>query len=107
MTIITRTWLVLFSYQLVNENTRSGSGITGEVSVACLDHCYSDVPEKISEVKVVAAGNSDHLDVIIRKLARYPVSKPQTVRKRTYKNFDAKSFLTDISNSDINEAVQG
>ena len=93
------------SFQLVRENTRSGSGTGGEVSLACLDHCYSDVPEKISDVKTVAAGNSDHLAVIIKKSVRFPVSKPQTVRKRNYKNFDIKAFLCDVNNSDMNVNV--
>ena len=95
------------SFQLVTETTRSGAVAGGEVSMACLDHCYSDVPEKISEVKVVAAGNSDHLAVIIKKLARYPVAKPQTLRKRMYKNFDIKTFLQDVNNSNINKLVTG
>ena len=35
------------------------------------------------------------------------MSKPQTVRKRNYKEFDVESFLTDIYNSDINSIVTG
>ena len=35
------------------------------------------------------------------------MSKPQTVRKRNYKEFDVENFLTDIYNSDINSIVTG
>ena len=33
------------------------------------------------------------------------MSKPKTVRKRNYKNFDIKNFLSDVHSSDVNELV--
>ena len=72
---------------------------------SCIDHCYTDVPEKLSEPIVESAGESDHLAIVVTKYTKAPVSKPQTVRKRHYKNFCIESFLTDINNSDINKSV--
>ena len=95
------------SYQLVKEPTRLGN-TTGEgVSATCIDHCYTNVPEKIKSIQVVGAGNSDHLGVVIKKFTKFPVSKPQSVKKRNYKEFDIGNFLTDIYNSDINTIVTG
>ena len=75
------------------------------VSRSCLDHCYSDAPEKLSQVCVELIGESDHLGIMVTKLSKNAVHKPQTLRKRVYKNFDIHSFLTDIYESDINQSV--
>jgi hypothetical protein len=65
----------------VKEPTRIGN-TTGEgVSATCIDHCYTNVPEKIKSTQVVGAGNSDHLGVVIKKLTKFPVSRPQSVKK--------------------------
>ena len=72
-TLVQNFLLETSSFKIVSEYTRSGSVAGGEVPNACLDHWYSDVHEKISTVKVVTTGNSDHLAVIIKKLARYPL----------------------------------
>ena len=64
------------------------------------------VPEKIPEAKVVGVGSSDHLGLVIKKLAKFPVSRPQTVSCRCYKNFDITSFLTKVYTSDINQGVR-
>ena len=91
----------------MKEPTRLGN-TTGEgVSATCIDHCYTNVPEKIKSIQVVGAGNSDHLGVVIKKFTKFPVSKPQSVKKRNYKEFDIGNFLTDIYNSDINTIVTG
>ena len=92
------------SFQLVKKYTRSEISKDG-LSRSCLDHCYSDVPEKLSGPIIEPAGTSDHLAVIVTKYTKAPVIKPQTVRKRTYRNFCIGSFLTDINNSDINREV--
>jgi hypothetical protein len=92
---------------MVKETTRLGNTAGDGMSATCIDYCYTNVPEKIKSVQVVGAGNSDHHGVIIKKFNKFPVSKPQTVRKRNYKEFDIGFFLTDIYNSDINTIVTG
>ena len=92
------------SYQQIKSFTRSEMTRAG-LSRSCLDHCYSDVPEKLSTPVIVSAGDSDHLAVIITKYAKAPICKPQTTRKRNFKNFCIESFLTDVYNSDINQRV--
>ena len=77
-----------FSFQIIKEATRIGNS---KDASSCLDHCYTDVPEKIIAAKVVGVGNSDHLGLVIKKLAKFPVSRPQTVSRRSYKNFDIRS----------------
>ena len=61
--------------------------------------------QKWSKVAVESAGDSEHLAVIVTKYAKAPVCKPQTVRKRSYRNFCVGSFLPDIHKSDINKNV--
>jgi len=56
---------------------------------------------------VQGVGNSDHLVIVIKKFSKFPVSKPQSVRKRNYKNFNLESFLTDINQSELNTIVTG
>ena len=92
------------SYQQVKQYTRSEVCRNG-VSRSCIDHCTTNVPEKLSKPLIESAGDSDHLAVIVTKFTKAPVTKPQTVRKRTYKNFCVEMFLTDILNSGINDLV--
>ena len=91
--------------QLVDENTRS-EVIQGEtVTQSCIDHCYTNVPEKVSKPEVLAVGNSDHLGIVVTKYAKVERSKPQTVKKRSYRDFIVEDFLTEVYTSKINEAV--
>ena len=93
------------SFQVIKDYTRSeicNNGLTR----SCIDHCYTDAPEKLSKILVEPAGDSDHLAVVVTKLCKVPVTKPQTVKKRSYTNFNAANFLTDIYNSDINRKVK-
>ena len=92
------------SFQQIKCFTRSEISSNG-ISRSCIDHCYTDVPEKLSQVKVESIGDSDHLGIVVTKLSRYIMPKPQTIRKRCYKNFDVESFLYEIYFSDINESV--
>ena len=91
--------------QLVKENTRSEVVQGGSVSASCIDHCYTNSPEKVSKPEVVAVGNSDHLGVVITKYSRATKTKPNTVKKRSYKNFLVEDFLTEVMESDINRVV--
>ena len=91
--------------QLVRGFTRSEMVQGGALSRSCIDHCYSNVPEKLSSPEVVAVGDSDHLGIIVKKFSRAEPLKPKTVTKRSYKNFNIEEFLTDILNSNIDRDV--
>ena len=53
----------------------------------------------------MSAGNSDHLGIVIKKFTKFPVSKPQSVKKLNYEEFNVESFLTEIYKSEINTIV--
>ena len=72
---------------------------------SCIDHCYTNVPEKMSKPEVIAVGESDHLGIAVTKYTRAPAIKLKTVTKRSYKYFNIEHFLVDILNSNLNEAV--
>ena len=93
------------SSQLVKSFTRSEMVQGGTLSPSCIDHCYSNVPEKLSTPEVIAVGDSDHLGIVITKYTRAEPLKPRTVTKRSYKKFEIEKFLTDVLNSDIDKDV--
>ena len=92
------------SQQIVKEPTRLEL-VRGNLLKSCIDHCYTDVREKINGPFVDAVGDSDHLSVRILKYCRTPVIRPQAIKIRVYKNFSVGGFLTDIYNSNINAKV--
>ena len=85
--------------------TRSEVGQHGEISRSCIDHCYTNVPDKVTVPELVAVGSSDHLGIVIKKFTRAPKIKPKIIQKRCYKNFIIENFLNDILTSHINEVV--
>ena len=91
--------------QIVTGNTHMSAGGGVGDSSSCLDHCYTNVPEKIVSTKVVPVGNSDHLGIVVKKLTKFQATRPQVIRKRCYKYFDAEAFLIDILTSNINNEV--
>ena len=92
------------SYQLVKGYTRSEMN-NGLLHRSCIDHIYSNAPMKCEDPKTEAAGDSDHLAVVVLKYSKEVHHKPTTVLKRNYKNFDQAAFLQDIDQCNINEAV--
>ena len=92
------------SYQIVQDFARSEMTRSG-LSRSCLDHIYTNAPAKCEKPKVESAGDSDHLAVIVHKFTKELQHKPSAVLKRSYKNFDPHSFLLDIQNCSINDAV--
>ena len=93
------------SSQQVKGYTRSEMTQGGVLSQSCIDHCYTNVPEKLSAPEVVAVGDSDHLGIVITKYSRAEPIKPKTVIKRSYKIFKVDEFLTDILISNIDNYV--
>ena len=92
-------------FQLIKQYKRSELVRGNVVSSSCIDHIYSNTPAKCDTPIVEAAGDSDHLAVLITKFSKELKIKPQTIKKRNYKNFDIESFLSDVRASDINEKI--
>ena len=92
-------------FQLVKQFTRSEIVRGNNISSSCIDHVYCNSPSKCNTPRVEAAGDSDHLAVIITKYSKELKTKPQTIKKRNYKNFDVATFLNDVKDSKINEEI--
>ena len=90
--------------QLVESFTRSEMN-NGQISQSCIDHIYSNCASKCDKPKVESAGDSDHLAVLVTKYTKELLSKPNTIKKRNYKNFDVENFLIDIYNSELNAEI--
>ena len=93
------------SQQLVTCTTRIE--LVGQtVQKSCIDNCYTDVREKITEPFVEAVCHSDHLGIQVLKYCKTPIDQPQAISKKCYKNLPVEAFLTDISYSYINNSVR-
>ena len=90
--------------QMVTDYTRTEVGRGGVLLNSCIDHVYSNCPEKI-QTSVCHVGDSDHAGFVVEKTIRLKRCKPNVVKKRSYKSFNVQSFLTDINTSDINRVV--
>ena len=90
------------STHIVKEYNISDIVRGNKISRSLIDHCYTNVPDKVSTPEVSAIGTSDHLAVFIIKRTKATISRPKIVQKRSYVNFDVEMFLNDINNSDIN-----
>ena len=95
---------------MVTVATRSGQGQVD----SCLDHLYSNKPDKLSEVAVHINGGSDHKVLSVTRYAKSMKKNVRYIRKRCFKNFDREGFQSevaamqwfDIYNSgDVNNAV--
>ena len=93
------------STQIVKEHTRSET-YGDRVSRSCIDHIYSNSPQKCSKPLLISGGDSDHLAVFVTKYCREMKSKPHTCLKRSYKHFNIELFLNDVYHSSINNLVQ-
>ena len=81
--------------QLVNEVTRPVSG-------TCLDHIYSNHPQRILHISTLNCGLSDHIPIFaVRKYnnerASCSMQKNQNIRYRDMKQFDENRFKEALS----------
>ena len=91
--------------QLVDKPTRTELK-GGRVEKGCLDHISTNVPRKCQNVSVSPAGNSDHLAVMVTKLSKEVIQKPQVVKKRSYKYFIETDFLREIKFTDFDKVME-
>ena len=93
------------SSQVVNGITRTEVGPGGVLLKSCIDHCYTNVPEKVAVPELVHVGNSDHLGIVVKKISRAAQIKPKIIQKRSYKCFIIENFLNDVHESQLNEKI--
>ena len=71
--------------QLVNTITRiQYNSVRNETDVSCIDHLYSNAKHRVSTVKVVSFGASDHDAIVYTRYSKEPTPPSRTIRKRSY-----------------------
>ena len=97
--------------QHVNIATHSWVGQVG----GCLDHVYTNRPDKLSQVEAHVNGGSDHRVLYTVRYAKSVKKNTRYIKKRCFKNFDEEGFKQEVkqlkwfeiySTNDVNEAVQ-
>ena len=90
--------------QLVDKITRiQYNSISRELSSSCLDHVYSNAVFRLSDVRVVSTGSSDHDAIVYTRYAKVPPPPRRTIRKRSYKNFVEADFIKDVASLDFGD----
>ena len=90
--------------QMVNDFTRTE--LKGDrLEQSCIDHIYTNCLNKCNEASVLAAGNSDHLGVIVTKYSKEIKQRPRTTKKRSYKDFNSKDFIREIKYTKFDEIL--
>ena len=73
---------------LVREATRAENG----AETSCLDHVYTNKPEKLAPVQTFWTGMSDHKLIKVKRFSKSIQNRIRYTRKRIYKNFDKEEF---------------
>ena len=71
--------------------------------VSCIDHVYSNAKHRISLVKILTWGSSDHDAVCFIRYSREPKIPARTIRKRSYRNFSVDKYLKDMAALDFTD----
>ena len=80
--------------QCVQGVTHSWPGRTD----SCLDHIYTNRPQKLGQAQVQANGASDHRLIFVNKHAKNIRENIRYVKKRSYKNFKEQDFREAVNN---------
>ena len=90
--------------QLVDKVTRvQFNQVTKQTATSCIDHVYSNAKHRISTIKVISSGTSDHDAISFTRFSKNPAPPTRTIRKRSYKNFKEDEYLRDISSLDFTD----
>ena len=63
---------------------------------SCLDHVYTNTPDKLSKAEARTRGSSDHKLILVTRLSKNIKENIRYCKKRSYKNFDEKEFLKEV-----------
>ena len=84
--------------QLVKDVTRvQYNSVTRTSNLSCIDHVYTNVRYRCSNVTVTSFGSSDHDLIGYTRYNKEPTSPTKTIMKRSYKNFESTKFLEDLA----------
>ena len=84
--------------QLVKGVTRvQFNAVSNSTNMSCIDHVYTNVRYRCSEVTVTAFGNSDHDLLGYTRFSKEPPKPSRTILRRSYKNFNSQNYLEDLS----------
>ena len=91
-------------FQMVDKVTRvQYNSIRKETAITCIDHIYCNAKHRISTVRVVTFGVSDHDAIVYTRYSKEPTPPARTIRKRSYKNFKEAEFVGDVSRIDFTD----
>ena len=63
---------------------------------SCLDHLYTNRPEKLNDIMAITNGGSDHKLIYAVRYAKDIKKSARYVKKRCFKTFQVESFKADI-----------
>ena len=90
--------------QMVNKITRvQYNSVKKETLKSCIDHIYCNTSYRISPVRIITCGASDHDGISYTRYSREPPPPARTIRKRSYKNFVENDYLRDVSRIDFTD----
>ena len=88
-------------HQLVKDVTRvQYNSVTNTTEMSCIDHIYTNTKFRCSNPSVIPFGDSDHDLVKYSRYSKIPTVPVKVTYKRTYKHFDEKKFLSEVSLTD-------
>ena len=114
MPLIEELFEKILPYGVVQCVTAATRFMTGQPQTG-LDHFYTNCPEKLSSINAVFWGGSDHKMIFGTRHSKLLNRSPRYIKKRSFKNFNADAFLSDISKlywwdiykcEDVDTAVQ-
>ena len=90
--------------QMVDQVTRvQHNSSKGETATSCIDHVYCNAKYRMSKVKVLPLGGSDHDVIIYTRYSKVPKPPSRTIRKRSYKHFKKEDYIRDVSSIDFTD----
>ena len=88
--------------QLVDTKTRLQL-VNGSIEKSIIDHVYTNCPPQQAPVKVVPAGSSDHLGIIVKKYSKFKSEHPRSFKFRNHDCIHELLHLLHIN--DINNLI--
>ena len=90
--------------QMLDKITRvQYNSIRKETATSCIDHVYCNAKYRMSNVRVITFGSSDHDAIAYTRFSKEPHPPSRTIRKRSYKNFKEAEYIRDVANLDFTD----